>query len=1173
MTKRQGAITLYGSGWFQPGAEYLPRFRDGRRKRMKCSVSQTIRTLLPILVLAISLATARGGSADVELFEKKIRPVLVEHCYKCHSAQAKKPKGGLFVDSRAALLKGGDSGPAIVPGRPEKSRFIEAIGYKDVELRMPPRAKLPETAITDLTAWVKNGAPWPGVDNAAKAGTARAEFDLPQRKAKHWAWRLVRPQPPPAVVHAGWPRQPVDRFILAKLEANDLKPAPPADRRTLLRRLYFDLIGLPPAPEEVEAFVNDASPGAVAQVVDRLLASNHFGERWGRHWLDLVRYAETRGHEFDFPLPNAYQYRDYVIRALNADVPYNRFVQEHVAGDLLASPRLHPTEGFNESILGTGFWFLGEELHSPVDLCQDEADRIDNKIDVLTKTFLGLTVSCARCHDHKFDAISTKDYYALVGFLESGGYRQVRFDSQEHNRRVAAELWRSRVRSRPPVLRALADSLRPGVERMGDYLLAAREAILAGYGREPVRLSQLEEIARNHQLRAAVLNQWVAYLPRASKDSTDPLHAWARLVQDPTAEEPKRLAELLKPLLDGGRKREADARAALAGAEIVVDYRALSPLDWLPDGVAFGPGPVRPGEVRFRADPARPVASFAERGAAEKDSTWDRLRVPPGTETDPGALGGVVRAGRSLRTPSFLLTTGKVFYLVKGSARVYAAVNSHALIAGPLHGRLVTTIKTGEHFQWVGHDLSVYKGQRVHIEFTPAEGSAFAVALVVQAEKTPGAIDRPNKALGNVLAAAASLEALAGAYGRLFLDVTNRLAADGMTGTPNAGDYAGLANWLIGHPELLAANNPTTRRCLTRAVEPYLAERAKLLAQIKDESRLALAICDGNGVDERVFIRGSPKNLGTPAPRRFLEALAGPKPLASARGGGRLELAQQMTDPAINPFIARVLVNRVWHHLFGRGLVASVDNFGVLGEAPTHPELLDYLADRFVQEGWSLKKLIRSLVLSGTYQMSSRPDEKADQADPQNLLLHRMRVRRLEGEAIRDAMLAASGRLDTRMYGPSVAVHLTAFQEGRGRPPGGPLDGDGRRSLYLAVRRNFLSSMLLAFDTPTPFSTVGRRTVSNVPAQALILMNDPFAHQQANVWARRILGQSSSPAERVNRMYLSAFGRPPTEAEASSCLDFLTQQARLSAKTPEDFAVWTDLAHVLFNVKEFIFLN
>jgi hypothetical protein len=335
------------------------------------------------------------------------------------------------------------------------------------------------------------------------------------------------------------------------------------------------------------------------------------------------------------------------------------------------------------------------------------------------------------------------------------------------------------------------------------------------------------------------------------------------------------------------------------------------------------------------------------------------------------------------------------------------------------------------------------------------------------------------------------------------------------------------------------------------------ADEARLKEKVTWESRLAPALWDANGVDETVFVRGNPKTPGEVVPHRFLEALAGPERIAHTRGSGRLELAGQLTDPVRNPFVARVAVNRVWHHLFGRGLVASTDNFGVLGEPPSHPELLDHLATEFVRDGWSTKRLIRRLVLSSTYRMASKPDPAAEQADPANVVLHHFRLKRLEGEAIRDAMLAVSGRLDPTVGGPSVPISLTPFLDGRGRPASGPLDGNGRRSLYLAVRRNFLSPFLLAFDTPIPFSTVGRRQVSNVPAQALILMNDPFVHQQAELWAKRLNGSTD---ERVTAMYLSAFGRPPTDDERATCAEFVKEHS------------WADLAHALFNVKEFVFV-
>jgi hypothetical protein len=1109
------------------------------------------RILLPIACLLLPGQFARPVLADptpeqVDLFEKKIRPLLVEHCHKCHSGQAKKLKGELLLDSRAGLLKGGEGGRVIVPGQPDNSRLIEAISYKNPDLQMPPRGKLPDGAIAELTAWVKMGAPWP----KEKVNTSgnRYVFNLQERKRKHWCWQPLHPEGPPAVKDTTWPRDSIDRFILAKLEAKGLKPADAADRRTLIRRLYFDLIGLPPEPAEVEAFVADVSAEPYAKVVDRLLASPHFGERWGRHWLDLVRYAESRGHEYDYTLPNAFQYRDYVIRAFNADVPYNQFVLEHIAGDLLPRARLNPEQGFNESILGTGYWFLGEQVHSPVDTCQDKADRFDNMLDVMSKTFLGLTVSCARCHDHKFDAISTKDYYSLCGFLESSSYRLVHFDSLEHNRQIAEKLWAVRERAQPAIHKALAQAIRPGLSRVADYLLAARTAHQKGDA--PL-------------LNADLLGRWVAHLAAAARNADDPMHAWTL--------EPKQRSALL----ESWKKRDAQADAYMREAEVIVDYSRPGPESWIQDGFAFGPRPVRPGDLRLGGVVDRPEIGIYEIGAAIKDRAWDGLRLTAGAEVEPGSPGGMIGSGRMLRTPTFRVKAGPVFYLMKGKGRVYAAVDAHVMIAGPLHGQLVQQLDAGPTFRWMRHDLSRYKGSPAHIEFVPENGSNFAVAMVVQADNSPVLLDRPNRALLDLLSTSVvlSAEALAGRYQQLLTGVANRLEA-ARTGNPaTARDDARLASWMLHHLELFTPDEKAARNRLAEIARPFLAEQAQLEAQIRKESRLAPAMLDGNGFDEHVFIRGSYKTPGEPAPRRFVEALVGEGPMPVEKGSGRLQLARQMIDPKITPLVPRVVVNRVWHHLFGRGIVASVDNFGVLGELPTHPELLEYLADRFVKEGWSVKKLMRELVLSSTYRMSSQPNEEARQADPQEQWLYRMRIRRLEGEAIRDAILALSGRLDRRRGGPSVPVHLTPFQEGRGRPASGPLDGAGRRSLYLAARRNFLSPFLLTFDTPIPFSTVGKRTVSNVPAQALIMMNDPFVHQQAELWARKVLARPGTARERITGMYLSAFSRPPTADELAACLEFLDSRGQHVRSAPNELSAWTSLAHVLFNAKEFLFLN
>jgi hypothetical protein len=1146
--------------------------------------------LLSVAALAASARVSAAAEPE-EFFERKVRPVLVQHCFRCHSAREKKKRGGLHLDSRSAILKGGDSGPAIVPGDPDRSRLIEALRYTNVDLQMPPRGKLPATVVNDLAAWIKQSAPWPET-TASAPGDKEDKFDLQKRK-RHWAWKPVQPSAPPAVKDPRWPTTPIDRFLLARLEQKGLVPAPAADRATLLRRLSFDLIGLPPSPDEIKAFLGDRSPKATARAVDRLLASPRFGERWGRHWLDLVRYAETRGHEFDPPIPNAYQYRDYVIRAFNEDVPYNQFVLEHIAGDLLSAPRLSCSprpysrreglgvrgNGFNESILGTGFWFLGEEVHSPVDVRSDQADRFDNRIDVMSKTFLGLTVACARCHDHKFDAISTKDYYALFGFLESSSYRQVRFDAWEHNRQLARQIATARQSRRRGIQRTVAALLQPGIERTADYLLAAREVIqtwtpVSNTAAAPSR-QHLQASARKRKLDSRVLESWVAHLLAAVRDSDDPLHAFALLSAADNGSSPMPLVKRLQPLLERGKRRQALVGSLPKQADVVVDFARLSVGQWLPDDVSFGAGPVVPGELQLHRSAENPRIHFvAHRAAAVIDPLWNGQRLARGAENEPGALGRMVRWGRTIRTPTFRLQRDKLFYLVRGSGMAYASIGAHVMISGPLHGRLVEDLPDSRDFRWVEQDLRAYKGQLAHVEFTAAADKDFAVALVVQAERMPEWATTPP-AMGpllRLLGGVSTPEELAQGCQRLFLNAAKRLDSDRIRGACDAREQAALLNWLLRKGELFGLDQPKTWK-QNPVIGSALREEARLAALAARESRLAPAMRDGTGVDEQVFLRGSYKTLGGVVPRRFLEALAGPERLAVSRGSGRLELARQMTDPQMNPFLARVMVNRVWHHLFGRGIVASVDNFGVLGEAPTHPQLLDYLASRFVRDGWSIKKLIRQIVLSRAYQMASVDHPDAGRIDPRNLLLHRMPRHRLQGEAIRDALLAISGRLDTTMYGPSVPVHLSEFQQGRGRPASGPLDGAGRRSVYLAVRRNFLSSLLLAFDTPSPFSTVGRRTVSNVPAQSLILMNEPFIHQQARLWAKRVLAERRGDEERIESMYLAAFGRRPASKEVDACLEFIREQDLTRGRKSEPLNVWTDLAHALINVKEFIFLR
>lgn len=1008
-------------------------------------------SITPLLLVAVAMLGSIGAdsscaeepasAAGIEFFEKKVRPLLAEHCYSCHSVRSKKLKAGLFVDSRQGLLEGGDSGPAIEPKDVDGSLLIEAVRYESFE--MPPKGKLPQDQIEILERWVEMGAPWP--EEAVAVGNAGVEtFDIAERRDTHWVWQPIRSPDPPYVNDQAWPLQELDHFILARLEQAGLKPAGEANRTAILRRLYFDLTGLPPTADQVDEFLQDQRPNAIERLVDRLLDSQHFGERWGRHWLDLVRYAESRGHEFDDDAMNAFQYRDYVIRAFNQDVPYDQFVREHIAGDLLDEPRLHPSDGANESVLGTGFWFLGEWVHSPVDIRKDETDRFDNMTDVMSKTFLGVTVACARCHDHKFDAISSADYYALTGFLQSSDYRQVRFQSIEQNRNLARQL-------------AEVDA-------------SFRQQIDEAIGRP--------------------------YSPA-----------------------------------------EADTKAKIDAA-LAFDYADITPADYLQDGYLFGNRPRLAGQAYLAEIDGTAQLKFAGRSAAVSDSFWDGLQsVSLGGPKSRSSVSKLPRSGRTLRTPTFELSSGDVVCRVRGSGHVVACVDSHRLVAGPLHGATVKPIKADQN--WVRLNLNRYVGHRLHLEFTPDANAQLEVSLVLQ-----------------------------GASKDLLRELEEREAAG----------EAAVAKWSDETTELLAGDADRKAQ-VDKLVESWSGQRQQLRKQIKSTSQLAMAMMDGTGEDDHLLIRGSSSNPGKLVPRRFLSAVSGETPMSIPQGSGRLQLAQEINDPA-NPLTSRVIVNRIWHHLMGGGIVPTTDDFGVLGLPPTHPELLDHLASWFLEDGRSIKRMIRYIVLSRTYQMSSELDLAAAEADPKNQLWHYRPPKRLEGEAIRDALLAISGRLDKTMHGPSVPIHLTPFMDGRGRPgKSGPLDGAGRRSIYIAVRRNFLSPFMLTFDSPVPFSTMGRRNVSNVPAQALILMNDPFVAEQTKLWARRaeqvVPANAGSTAieARIDWMYVVGLARHPSEQEMQLTLGYLTEQADQRGVELTDPSLWDDLAHALVNTKEFIFLR
>lgn len=1134
---------------------------DANIKKSAHRVNTVGLSMLVTILMILSSSSLQGSPiADdptpeqIEFVRSKVIPILESRCYECHGSQ-ETVEAELHVNSRKALLKGGESGAAIEPGEPDRSLIIQAVRYETFQ--MPPRSKMPDEEIEILVKWIKEGAHWPEDLESAAAPIKRAEFPLKERMQAHWAWKKIDPQSPPAVKLTEWPATPIDHFVLSKLESSGLTPAPDADRRALIRRVYFDLTGLPPSVEQQEAFFKDPSPTPVAleKVVDQLLASPHFGERWARHWLDLVRYAETLGHEFDFPLPHAWRYRDYVIRALNDDLPYDQFVREHIAGDLLSNPRRHPVTGINESIIATGFWFLCEDKHAPVDVKAEEAVRIDNQIDVFGKTFLGLTIACARCHDHKFDPITAEDYYALSGFLQSSRRRVEWLDPNGDQAKLIADIQQQKQQAAT----TLKNELAKWDEARFRGLLSAAMADLPVAESDPdhVHVVKIRDILGKPE----------------TLQMSHPLSLLASLKQKPAGTD---VAAVIRQWLEQRTKAQASHSATFdnlpkSGNAVLADLRNGLPKDWFAYGQAFeGCSPDSISEAPV-ADSVRPVQSrlFTSLPATQPGAlTVSALQDPMGWVWEPNACRpvanyGVSSAGLSpmlrgtLHSPEWELQHPEVHVLVAGrAARVRLVVDGYVMneFTELLFSGLRQPIDTDGQFRWIriAGDLGRYPGHRCHLEFLDEGDGWFAVKevrLVANRDQTfevPVEIAQTNRQ-----------------------EFSPEQSADEIVSK--------IASSLASDPAFAAvfADAALSSSEAAKTIEGCCS-KWRSLAEVGVGGDPVLVMCDGSGEEEHIFVRGNTKNVGPIAHRRLMTALDGGRPLANAERSGRLELADRVLADD-NPFPARVAVNRVWQLLFGRGIVPSPDNFGVLGEAPSHPELLDYMADEFRRDGWSLKRLIRRMVLSRAYQISSRRIPSAEEKDPTNLLLHRFSVRRIESEVLRDSILAISGRLELAQYGPPVPVYLTAFMQGRGRPgSSGPLDGAGRRSVYQSVNRNFLNPFMLTFDTPQPATTVGRRAKSNVPAQALIMLNSEFVHAQADVWAKR-LAASADEVDVIELAYRQAFARLPEQNERLAMNQFI-QDLAVAKQLPPDKAVHNEtvlreVCHVLLNKKELLYID
>jgi cytochrome c553 len=821
-----------------------------------------------LLTAPLGVASGQTGgreAARVEFFEKKIRPVLANNCYNCHSANTN-AKGGLRVDDRNGLLQGGGRGPAVVPGQPDKSLLLQAVRHTHKKLKMPPKKPLSEEQLADLATWIRDGAAWPAVEVPASVGRPSAKYA--RLRKQHWAWQPLRDARVPAVRDGSWPRSDIDRFLLARLEGRGLNPVRDADRTTLIRRVTFDLTGLPPTPAETDAFANDPSPAAFEKVVDRLLASPAFGERWGRHWLDVARYGESTGSSRNVPYPHAWRYRDYVLDAFNADMPYDQFLREQLAGDLLPAGSQRDRD---RQRIATGFLALGVRDVNQRFKVRFIMDNIDEQIDTVSRSVLALTVSCARCHNHKFDPIPTTDYYALAGIFRS-------------------------------------TDLCAGVRnKMGGGGLDYYDTALL--------------------------------LPLGS---TKP--------RDPTAD----------PAL-----AEQVARATAALAKARKEFQALA---GTPKGKAKGPD----------GKPMQMVARLK----------MVRLQQDLLALTDPAAHGPVALGVRDARTVA----------------------------------------------------------------------------------------------------------------------------------------------------------------------------------------------------DTEIRVRGEAEQLGPVVPRGFLSALDVPDaPKVNPTQSGRLELAHWLTSPK-NPLTPRVMANRIWQRLFGEGLVRSVDNFGVTGDEPSHPELLDYLAARFVEGGWSVKKLVQALVLSRAYQLGSEAPAAHLAADPANRLLWRHAPRRLDAEEIRDAMLAAAGTLDPARPRGSPAQGLAVMELRNDGPEARRLEGEAlasrHRSVYLPLLRGLTPRALEVFDFAEQGMVTGSRDATTVAPQALYLLNDPFVQRQALKLAERLLQEADlGDAGRIDLAYRLAVGRAATAGEVERAKGYLAdyetaaRNERPSSLSDPRTAAWASFCQALLASAEFRYLR
>ena len=927
------------------------------------------------ILLCSLTGLALQAQSPAEFFESKVRPLLAQKCYSCHTASA---LGGLRLDSRDSMLKGGKSGPAIVPGKADESLLLRAVLQSDDKLKMPMAGeRLSAQEVADLRRWIQAGAMWP---EPAAAVVAKKGFSISAEQRAFWSLQPLRQPSQPTVRNQSWAKTAIDRFILAKLEEKQLRPAPAAGKRELLRRVYYDLIGLPPTPEQVEAFVADGSPDAFARVVDRLLESKHYGERWGRHWLDVARYADGGGKDkrpvfLGYGMArdgyvNTWRYRDWVIDAFNRDLPYDQFVKAQIAADLLPEKdreAMLPALGF----FGLGPWFTGDDVIFP----EARANERDDKIDALTKGFLGLTVTCARCHDHKYDPISQKDYYSLAGVFWSSGYHEYPLEDARRVDGYRAH-W-NKVKELQAAIESFAgDCTLSTAETLAGqsarYMMAGRKALIAS------PRPDLKKLAEEEKLDAPTLARWMKYLAEPAARQHPYLKEWDAAMKGSNDQEAQRLAMRFQELVLSVIKEKKTILAA--NTERVKTY--------LPD----------PNEAT--------------------------VELP-------------------------------------GDLRQFEFFQYKQLLVQKV-------METHRHYVWLD---------------------------VVQGEASP---DYPKR------------DAIFENSGKQLLRLLS-----------------------------------TEQRAKLDAMQ---AELAALEKASPPEYPYLMGLSDNaQPANVKLALRGNVQTPGDEVPRGLPAILAGegndPKPFVN--GSGRLELAESV---ARHPLTARVIANRIWMNHFGRGIVASPSNFGVMGERPSHPELLEYLASRLIANHWSIKALHREIVLSSVYQLSSKPDAANQSADPGNVLLWRSNFRRLDAEAIRDSLLFVSGGLDERIGGPPQEINDGANK---------------KRTVYARIRRTGGEGILGLFDFPDPTLSGDQRAVTNVPLQGLFFLNSDLMWREAGRLAERLKAEAPDDAGRIQRAYRLLYGRQASERELRRGLSFLNGAQN----------GWQQYAQALLSSGEFLYLN